>query len=99
MVGVKSATDVVASSQASFLQLTQREAITKDLQRILARHSSDLSSATSGELASFLQDPSTGNVQGVLQGLAADFEGDLKELQEEEKTNKAEYEMLIAADG
>ncbi|CAJ1333809.1 unnamed protein product [Effrenium voratum] len=96
---VKSATDVVASSQASFLQLTQREAITKDLQRILARHSSDLSSATSGELASFLQDPSTGNVQGVLQGLAADFEGDLKELQEEEKTNKAEYEMLIAADG
>lgn len=93
---VKSARSTIESG-SSFVQLSEQSAISQTLQTMLARHAGDLSSDSGRGVAMLLQDPSTGNVEGVLKGLKEDFERSLKELQDAEKTNKADYEKLIAA--
>eukprot|EP00434_Breviolum_minutum_P003921 symbB.v1.2.003447.t2/scaffold194.1/size275082/8 len=93
---VKSARSTIESG-SSFVQLSEQSAISQSLQTMLARHAGDLSSESGRGVAMLLQDPSTGNVEGVLKGLKEDFERSLKELQDAEKTNKADYEKLIAA--
>lgn len=93
---VKSANDVIEGG-TSFVQLSQQTAISQTLQKILARHAGDLSSENGRQVAMLLQDPSTGNVEGVLQGLKEDFQRSLHELQTDENINKAEYEKLLAA--
>eukprot|EP00440_Ansanella_granifera_P035895 gb/GFBE01038939.1/.p1 GENE.gb/GFBE01038939.1/~~gb/GFBE01038939.1/.p1 ORF type:complete len:649 (+),score=309.20 gb/GFBE01038939.1/:1-1947(+) len=90
---VESAIDTVGGS---FLQ-TPQKSLTRAVKSILATHADKLSDESTAKASAFLQDPSTGGVQGVLDGLKGDFSRSLKDLQDAETKNKADYEKLIGA--
>mmetsp|Transcript_19036 Transcript_19036/g.44711 ORF Transcript_19036/g.44711 Transcript_19036/m.44711 type:complete len:459 (-) Transcript_19036:564-1940(-) len=89
----------VALNTSSFPSFLQRPADTpiRLLRAVAERQADHLKSESRQQLMAFLQDPTSGSVRGVIDGLETDFEGSLKELQDEELQNKAAYEKLVSA--
>lgn len=89
----------VALNTSSFPSFLQRPADTpiRLLRAVAERQADYLKSESRQQLMAFLQDPTSGSVRGVIDGLETDFEGSLKELQDEELQNKAAYEKLVSA--
>jgi len=80
---------------SSFLQ--KPDALSKKLKALYDRSGDKLSTETSAKLTNFLQNPSTGEIEGVMQGLESDFTAELKHLREEEAKHKTDYETLMKA--
>ncbi|CAK9106073.1 unnamed protein product [Durusdinium trenchii] len=95
---VKAATNVVAEGVSLVQRPGKKRAISETLRRILERRAGDLSADDGRHVAMLLQDdPGAGSVEGVLKDLKTDFQKNLEELQDSEKTNEAEHEKLVAA--
>eukprot|EP00441_Pelagodinium_beii_P040344 CAMPEP_0197636506 /NCGR_PEP_ID=MMETSP1338-20131121/11986_1 /TAXON_ID=43686 ORGANISM="Pelagodinium beii, Strain RCC1491" /NCGR_SAMPLE_ID=MMETSP1338 /ASSEMBLY_ACC=CAM_ASM_000754 /LENGTH=642 /DNA_ID=CAMNT_0043208743 /DNA_START=58 /DNA_END=1986 /DNA_ORIENTATION=- len=80
---------------SSFLQ--KPTALSQKLRDLYDRSGDKLSSESSAKLTNFLQNPATGEIAGVMQGLESDFTANLKHLREEEAKHKSDYATLMKA--
>ncbi|CAE7556115.1 psbJ [Symbiodinium natans] len=89
----------VALNTSSFPSFLQRppDASVRQLRAVAERQGDYLKSESRQQLMAFLQDPTSGSVRGVIDGLETDFDTSLKELHDEELQNKAAYEKLVSA--
>jgi len=78
----------------SFLQ--KPDALSQKLKALYDR-GDKLSTESSAKLTNFLQNPGTGEIEGVMQGLESDFSAELKHVREEEAKHKTDYETLMKA--
>jgi len=79
----------------SFLQ--KPDALSQKLKALYDRSGDKLSTESSAKLTNFLQNPGTGEIEGVMQGLESDFSAELKHVREEEAKHKTDYETLMKA--
>jgi len=85
-------------NQTGLMQVTDQQAMGSMVKDMIQRHSDRFNEDEMKGMSAFMQqDPTSGAVEGTLQGLDDKFTSSLKELQAEEAQNKATFEKLIEA--
>eukprot|EP00930_Biecheleria_cincta_P040227 TRINITY_DN27578_c0_g1_i1.p1 TRINITY_DN27578_c0_g1~~TRINITY_DN27578_c0_g1_i1.p1 ORF type:complete len:707 (-),score=212.70 TRINITY_DN27578_c0_g1_i1:92-2062(-) len=83
-------------SQPGLLQVRDKEALGTMVKDMISRHAEKFNEDELQDMSGFMQqEPTSGSVDGTLQGLENRFTSSLKDLQAEEDGNKATFEKLF----